>query len=173
MILVVFGKTHTTLVPWRDLVRTASRVATVLPGAGGDAARPPSAVSLVHQDDLHVDSHELKCVEYELNRLAADERPAVALRFEPLREAVRREEAFLIVDHNHITISTDETRAAIGRSIAEVAGPARFDLREIETVSVFRGDSSIILPNPLSRHSASLWLARPDGQAGVGSITKR
>ena len=40
-----------------------------------------------------------------------------------------------------------------------MAGPARFDLREIETVSVFRGDSSIILPNPLSRISASLWLA--------------
>jgi len=48
-----------------------------------------NAVSLVHQDDLHVDSHELKCVEYELNRLAADDHPVESL--EPaFRQALAR-----------------------------------------------------------------------------------
>jgi hypothetical protein len=124
-------------------------------------------VSLVHREGLSFNHYESRCVEYELTRLGADESSDGVLQLEPLSEAVRRGEAFLIVGHDTLTVPAEETRRAIGRSIAEQAGPVTFALSEIQTVRVFRGESAMILPNALSRHCASLWLAQPvrSGQA--------
>jgi hypothetical protein len=158
--LVVFGKTHTTLIPWRDLVRTASHVANALPGPDGDPARLPEAVSLVHHNDLSIDSYNWMCVEFELNCLEGVPHSGVTLRFETLPMAAGRGEAFMIIEHDALAVSVDQSRETLGRAIADAAGPAAFTLREIETVRVFMAGATI-LPNPLIWQSATLWLALP------------
>jgi hypothetical protein len=166
--LVVFGKRHTTMVPWHDLVLTSRRVGNALPQSRGDAARLPRTVSLVNRNIDSFDDLERTCIEYEQTRITTEENLHVSLRCESFTAAARRGEPFLIIEHDTAGASTGETRPAITKSIADAAGLGPHTLREIETVTIYQGKTTLILPSPLSRHSFGLWLALP-AKKGVGS----